>query len=189
MELTVKKKKKYTYEDYCRLTPPDSSCELINGDIVMEPAPYINHQLISRKIGFEINKFVTENALGEILFAPCDVFVDDYITVQPDIMFISKNRLAIIEKKYIKGAPDLVVEIISYGYGNIHRDTITKREIYAKFGVKEYWIVFPEEELVEILVLNKSGSYEAFETYKKSDTLESAVILPGLKIILTGIFE
>ena len=113
MKAIVNDMKKYTYEDYCRLTPADSKCELIDGEIVMEPAPYTNHQVISVKIFFELRKFVTENDLGEILFAPCDVLFEEKVTVQPDIMFISKERMDIIEKTHINGAPDLVVEIRS----------------------------------------------------------------------------
>ncbi|MFH1321135.1 MAG: Uma2 family endonuclease [Bacteroidota bacterium] len=186
MELTVKNKKKYTYQDYCRLTPADSKCELIDGDIIMEPAPFTNHQVISGRIEYVMRKFVNDNHLGEVLDAPCDVFFDEKVTVQPDIMFISKKRTGIIEEKNIKGAPDLVVEIISQG--SVYRDTVTKKVIYERFGVKEYWIVYPEEELIEIFLLNEKENYEVFKTFKKPEILESSFILPGFRINLREIF-
>lgn len=79
----------------------------------MTPSPVPKHQRISRKIEFFLDRHVTENDLGEIFYAPCDVYLDDKNVVQPDILFIAKNRMGIIGEKNIQGAPDLVIEIIS----------------------------------------------------------------------------
>jgi len=133
-------KKKYTYEDYLK-TPEDKRYELIEGELLMTPSPITSHQRISRKIEFLIEKFVTENDLGEVFYAPYDVHLDDENVVQPDIMFISKGRSKIIGEKNLLGAPDLVVEILSES--TAYRDLIQKKKLYAKFGVKEYWIVVP----------------------------------------------
>ena len=88
MATSIIEKKKYTYDDYIK-TPDDKRYELIEGELYMTPSPITNHQRISRKIEFFLEKFVTENELGEIFYAPYDVYFDDENVVQPDILFIS----------------------------------------------------------------------------------------------------
>jgi len=183
MAPTVIEKKRYTYEDYLK-TPDDERYELIEGELLMTPSPIPKHQRISREIEFELMKFAKENDLGEIFDAPCDVYLDNENVVQPDILFISKERLDIIGEKNIQGAPDLVIEIISES--TAYRDLVQKKKLYAKFGVKEYWIVIPREELIEVYIL-KDNTYMLHKTYSKDDTLESPY-LRNLKVELTGIF-
>jgi Uma2 family endonuclease len=175
-------KKKYTYEDYIKISD-DKRYELINGELIMTPLPVPKHQRVSRKIEFILEKFVSGNNLGEVFYAPCDVYLDNENVVQPDILFISKDRLDIIGEKNIQGAPDLVVEIISEN--SVYRDMVQKKKLYAKFNVKEYWIVIPEEKEVEVYIL-EGGVHRLYKTYKV-DILESAS-LKGLKIGLKGIF-
>ena len=93
-------KKKHTYEDYLK-TPEDKRYELVNGELIMTPSPTPNHQRISGKLEFVVRKFVTENNLGEVFDAPCDVYLDDENVVQPDILFVSKDRLDIIGEKNV----------------------------------------------------------------------------------------
>ena len=180
---TVVEKKKYTYEDYLK-TPKDKRYELIDGELLMTPSPIPNHQRISGKLEFVVRKFVTENNLGEVFYAPCDVYLDDENVVQPDILFISKERLDIIGDKNIQSAPDIVIEIISEN--SVYRDMVQKKRLYARFGVKEYWIVIPEEKEVEVYIL-KDEAYQLYKTYTKVDILESPS-LKGLKIGLKEIF-
>lgn len=183
MTPAVIEKKKYTYEDYLK-TPEDERYELIEGELIMSPSPIPKHQRISRKIEFILEKYVTENDLGEVFYAPCDVYLDDENVIQPDILFISKDRLNMIGGKNIQGAPDLIMEIISEN--TAYRDFVQKKRLYAKFGVKEYWIVIPEEKLIEIYTL-KDNTYTLYKTYYKDDILESPY-LRNLKIELKGIF-
>ncbi len=183
MSPTVKEKKKYTYKDYLN-TSDDERYELIEGDMLMTPAPSTIHQRISRKIEFMLEKFVTENDLGEVFYAPCDVYLDDDNVVQPDILFISKERSNIIAEKNIQGAPDLVIEIISES--TAYRDFVQKKKLYAKFRVKEYWIVIPEEESIEVHVL-KDNIYTLHKSYGREETLES-FSLKDFRIRLKSIF-
>lgn len=184
MPLTLPEKKRYTYEDYLR-TPDDERYELIEGELIMTPSPVPSHQRISRELGFELLKFVKENNLGEVFYAPCDVVLDNENVVQPDILFITKDRLNIIGDKNIKAAPDLVVEIISEN--SAYRDLIQKKRLYATFGVKEFWLVIPKEELIEVYTLGER-EFELFKRYRKDDGLESP-LLKGLKIELKRVFE
>ena len=183
MEPAVVEKKKYTYEDYLK-TPDDKRYELIEGELLMTPSPVTKHQRISGKLEFALRRFVTENGLGEVFDAPLDVYLDNENVVQPDILFISKERLNIIGEKNIQGAPDLAIEIISES--TAYRDLVQKKKLYAKFGVKEYWIVVPGEESVEIYIL-RDNVYQPYKTYSKDDILDSPC-LQGLKIRLKEIF-
>jgi Uma2 family endonuclease len=183
MTTVVEKRKKYTYKDYVN-TPDDKRYELIEGELLMTPSPTTKHQRVLREIEFILKKFVSENNLGEIFFAPYDVYLDGENVIQPDIMFISKERLNIIGEKNIQGAPCLTIEIISES--SAYRDMVQKKKLYAKFGVKEYWIVIPEEELIEIYSL-ENGIYQLSKVYRKNEVLESAT-LKCLKIELKEIF-
>jgi Uma2 family endonuclease len=183
MAEAVVEKKRYTYEDYLK-TPEDERYELIEGELLMTPSPAPRHQRISRKIEFILEKFVTENNLGEVFYAPMDVYLDDESVVQPDILFISRDRLNIIGEKNIQGAPDLVIEIISES--SAYRDMVRKKKLYAKYGVKEYWIVIPEEGSIEIYAL-ADNKYNLHKAYNKDETLESPY-LKELSIRLSGIF-
>ncbi|MDP2754548.1 MAG: Uma2 family endonuclease [Nitrospirota bacterium] len=183
MAEAVIEKKKYTYEDYLK-TSDDKRYELIEGELLMTPSPVPEHQRISRKIESIIEKFINEKNPGEVFDAPCDVYLDDENVVQPDVFFISKERLDIIGDKNIKGAPDLVIEIISEN--SAYRDMVQKKKLYARFGVKEYWIVIPEEKLIEIYIL-KDNTFQLYKTYSSDDTLESPY-LKGLKIVLKEVF-
>ncbi len=176
-------KKKYTYEDYIK-TPEDTKYELIEGELLMTPSPIPKHQRISIRLAATIFKFVTEKDLGEVFDAPCDVCLDNKNVVQPDILFISKDRVNIIGEKNIQGTPDFIIEIISEN--TAYRDTIQKKRLYAKFGVKEYWIVAPEDKIVEFYFL-KDGEYQLIKTFLEKDTIESYLI-KGLKIDLGEIF-
>ena len=184
MATSIIEKKKYTYDDYLK-TPDDKRYELIEGELYMTPSPITNHQRISGRIEFELRKFVVENDCGEVFDAPYDVYFDDENVVQPDILFISKDRLNIIGDKNLQGAPDLVIEILSES--NAYRDLIQKKKLYARFGVKEYWIVVPGEKTIDIHIL-KEKTYQLYKTLGEDDTLESQ-ILKGFKMELKAIFK
>lgn len=178
-----KKPKKYTYEDYCKASD-DKRYELIDGELLMTPSPVTRHQRVSGKLGFILQKFITENKLGELFDAPYDVYFDNENVVQPDLLFISKNRLHIISEKNVQGAPDLVIEIISEN--SAYRDMVQKKKLYAKFGVKEYWIVIPEGEDIEIYTLQENA-YRLYKAYGKGTVLESP-LLKGLTLTCMDIF-
>jgi Uma2 family endonuclease len=123
---TALERKKYTYKDYLE-TPEDKRFELIEGELLMTPSPITKHQRISRELGFALHKFVTEHKIGEVLVAPLDVYFDDRNVVQPDILFISRERSSIIGDKNAQGAPDLAIEIISES--TAYRDLVQKKRL------------------------------------------------------------
>lgn len=174
---------KFTYQDYLQL-PEDRRYEIVDGDLYMVPAPVPSHQRVSRNLEFHLHRFVTERDLGEVFDAPCDLLLSDTDVVQPDLFYISKERLSIIKEANIQGAPDLVIEILSPA--TEQRDRGIKQKLYARVGVAEYWIVDPVAKICEVLTL-RAGVFELAGRYCGQDFLVS-LLLPGLRIPLSQIF-
>ncbi|MBU1488099.1 Uma2 family endonuclease [bacterium] len=175
---------RFTYEDYLHLPDDGKRYQIIEGEVYMCPSPIPNHQRIIGRLFEIINRFVLKNSLGEVFLAPCDIIFSDENIVQPDIFFISKERSQIVTQKNIQGAPDLAIEILSPH--SLKIDKLLKRNLYAKYGVQEYWIVDGEKREVEVLV-QRGKAYQIKGKYKKGDTLESG-LLKGLRIDLEVIF-
>jgi Uma2 family endonuclease len=176
---------RFTYEDY-RTAPPDRRYELLDGDLVMTPAPNLKLQRAQVRLGEPLARFVRENALGEFFFAPCDVVLSDTDVVQPDLLFVSRDRRHLLSGgDNVRGAPDLVVEILSPATAD--RDRGYKRALYAKHGVKEYWLVDPAAETVAILRL-RGGALVVAHTFGRNETLRSP-LLAGFELALDEVFS
>ncbi len=178
------KEKVWTYEDYLKLED-DKRYEVIKGRLMEMPAPNFEHQRILNFINLKMYNFVLEKDLGEIVPSPFDIILSDNIVVQPDIVFISNENLKNIREGRLFGAPDLVVEIVSPG--SFKRDRYEKFEIYEEFGIKEYWIVYPGEKVIEVWVLGENGEYELYSFAEKEGKIKSKV-LEGLEIDLKEVF-
>jgi Uma2 family endonuclease len=174
---------RYNYNDYL-LLPEGKRYEILDGELFMVPAPNVRHQRLSKKLAVALIGHTEARGLGEILYAPCDLLLSEENIVQPDILFVRKERLGIVGEANITDAPDLVVEILSPGTRN--KDLELKRKIYARFGVQEYWIVDPEADTVEVLVWSELG-YVATGIYRKADNLSSP-LLPDLRLPLSAVF-
>ena len=176
-------KKKTTYADYVKIDD-NNRYEVFHGELRMVPAPSTDHQGISRNLGFLIWEFVKEKGLGKVFFAPIDVVFDDDEVYQPDIVFIKGERRNIIKKNAIHGVPDLAVEIMSPS--STFYDTVEKKEVYRKYGVKEYWLVFPDEKGIEVLTLEKQGYLEFCKARKKG--MVKSKMLEGFEVDLKEVF-
>ena len=152
------RKRDYTYADYEKL-PEGAPYQLIGGNLVKEPAPVPYHQILSKRIALELATFVEKNGLGEVLYAPTDVYFSEKEVYQPDIMFISRERMNIIGEKNIEAAPDLIIEILSPS--SAYYDLRHKMRVYETSGVKEYWIVDPIEKGIEVYQ-NINGEFRLF---------------------------
>ncbi|MDK2887512.1 MAG: hypothetical protein PWP72_390 [Thermoanaerobacter sp.] len=184
VEIAAAGEKKHTYTDYCKL-PEGAPYQLIGGEFVLTPAPSTYHQIISMKLEFQIVTFVTRQNLGLVLHAPIDVYLGETETYQPDIIFIARERMNIIEPQRINGAPDLVVEILSPT--TAYYDLRKKFKVYERCGVKEYWIVDPEEKSIQVFLL-KEGRFVLDQEAEQTGEISSRV-LSGLTIRLESIFE
>ena len=143
--------------------------------MVLVPSPPVYHQRVLGNLMFVLCRFPLDVVLGE---------GDEREVVQPDIFFISKEREKIIAEEEIRGAPDLVIEITSPATED--RDRHYKKTLYARHGVKEYWIVDPKEKTVEVYALDTKG-FELVKGYEANENLESA-LLPELKVDLGEVF-
>src|ERR1700722_13506557 len=137
--------------DYQEMPEGPPYYQVIEGDLIMSPSPNIYHQEILGRIYSLISQFLDKHPLGKVYFAPVDVFLGDINVYQPDILFISNQRRSIITGQGIEGAPDLVVETLSPSTARY--DKGSKRKIYARFGVKELWLVGPDERTVQVYFL------------------------------------
>ena len=181
--VSPKPKAKLTYEDYAK-TPDDERWELIDGELFRMPSPNIAHQRTSRLLLLRMAPFVEERNLGEVFDAPMDVVLSDTDTVEPDLLFISRERMGIITRLNIQGAPDLVVEI--HSPSTAQRDLTAKRELYARHGVKEYWPINPEARTVTVLLLD-NGDFVEVGFYREGDTVTSPT-LEGFSFRVEEIF-
>lgn len=175
---------KFNYYDYT-LMPEDKRCELIEGEFFMTPSPTSVHQLASIRLEHHLSEHVQRKKLGLVLNAPMDVVLSDEDVVQPDIIFISNERKGILTKENIRGAPDLLVEILSPS--NAKRDLVIKKKIYAKFAVREYWIVDPEAKTAEVMTWTENG-FKTIQVYPENGTLRSEII-PEFSFPVATLFE
>ncbi len=175
---------RFNYHDYLQL-PEDKRYEILDGELCVVPAPNTRHQRSFRELFNALVSHTRERKLGEVLSAPYDVVLSDENVLQPDILFVCKERLGIIGDANIRGAPDLVIEILSPS--NRRKDIEIKRKIYAAFGVREYWIVDPDMETVEVLVWGEKGYSSA--GVLGSDDILSSPLLPELNLPLSSVFD
>jgi Uma2 family endonuclease len=180
MAFAVKRDKTYTYQDYLTW-PGDERWEIIAGTAYdMSPAPRIKHQNITSNFHIKLKMHPNNSCYTGI--APTDVVFDEYNVVQPDV-FLVCTRSKITEDN-IQGSPDLIVEVISKG--TEVKDRREKKNLYEKFGLKEYILVFPEREYVERYCLEK-GKYGSPEIFNWDEILNLTVF--DFEINLWEIFE
>jgi Uma2 family endonuclease len=179
-----KPKAKLTVEDYLK-TSEGERYELTDGELIPVASPGKSHQRTLKRIGFPLNVFVDERNLGEVIFGPRDVVLTDTYVFVPDLLFISNERARIDTYTVVQGAPDLVVEIRSPS--TEHIDWTTKRELYAQHGVKEYWLVHPDDGIVWVLLLS-DGVFTISGVYAAGDTLTSPT-LEGFTLDLEKVFQ
>jgi len=146
-----------TVEDLDAMPEDGNRYEVIEGELFVSRAPGLPHQILSVNILYEFKKYLSLNAIGVIVATPGLVF-DQYSGVIPDLVFFTHGRGAeIIANERLVAAPDIAVEILSRGSENVARDRVAKRQLYAKHGVKEYWIVDGENRAIEIYRLGTKG--------------------------------
>ncbi len=178
------KRKKLTYQDYLNLPPDDFRYQLIEGELIMTPAPKVIHQIVKSNIEKHLRNFVEENQLGLVLDAPCDVYFDEKNVLQPDIFFISQKRSQIINEDMINGAPDLIIEVLSPH--SAYYDLVEKKALYERHNVLEYWLVDPKLKWIEIYIL-KDQKFHLHQRAENKQTITSH-LLKGFSLPLEQVF-
>ena len=177
-------KRRYTYEELVAEMPETNQpCELWDGELIMSPAPSFYHQkLCFAFIGSSMIGLLTANWARS--WPAIDMVLSPHRVTQPDVAFIAQDRLGIITKT-INGPVDLAAEIISLGHRN--RDRIEKRDLYEQYGVREYWLIDPEAQTVEVLHL-ESGRYQLFMRGTPGQVVASK-LLPGFETQVAALFR
>lgn len=178
-----------SYADYVDL-PDDPRGEVLDGVFVVSPSPTLRHQDLAGEIFFELKSWLRAHpAAGRVFSAPVDVVLRaerPAVVVQPDVLFVLAAGSAVMMKGAIHGAPDLVVEVVSPSSAG--RDAITKRDLYARYGTREYWLVWPDEARVDVLVADETGAFGAPRTLDRTAALTSD-LLPGFALPLAGLWD
>jgi Uma2 family endonuclease len=165
-------KKVWTYEEYYQLND-DKRYEILQGELIIVPAPDLEHQRISRKLEIKMALFIESKNSGELFHAPVDVILEKGQVVQPDIVYVSNENSKLLQKRGIFGSPDLIVEIISPS--SIKVDRHVKFSIYESFKVKEYWVMDPANKTIEIFLLEKD-KYKLFCFAEQDEIAKSSVL-------------
>ncbi len=169
-----------TYEDYMELPNDGKRYEIIDGELHVAPAPGANiHQTVLVRLCARLFNHVEAHDLGSVLPSPVDVVLSDYDVVQPDIVFVARERLGIV-KREITGPPDLTVEIISPGSARL--DRTVKRKLYAVHGVRYYWLVDPLVRRLEEYEL--VGNAYRLRSRAEGEAAFKPALFPDLEILL-----
>ncbi len=173
-----------TYGDYLK-TPEGAAYQLINGELIMAPAPGLRHHDIAATIVEALRRFVKKRGLGRVFNAPVDVYFSQRETYQPDIFFVSKEKLHLVGRDKVKGPPDLIIEILSPKTARY--DLSEKKHVYESYGVKEYWIVDPNEKTIEVF----EYSFKGFVSIAKAEGKGriGSQVLDGFSVRVEKIFE
>lgn len=147
----------WDYESYAEIPYDGQRHEIIAGEHFVNAAPNLYHQHVSRHIQFQLFTAIELSGLGFVINAPIDVELSERDIVQPDLVVVRKARSEILVPTRLQGIPDLVVEILSPS--NSDYDLTTKRQLYERCGVPEYWIVDPVEHKAIKLIL-QGGVYQ-----------------------------
>lgn len=169
--MAVKAKRVFTYADLQTFPEDNLRREIIDGELIVTAAPRIRHQRVVANLTARLWLYAAEHG-GEVLPAPTDVFFADDNVVEPDVLFVTAANLSKLEDRFVRSAPDLVVEISSPSTRKL--ELVRKRELYERFGVPEYWYI--DIELDQIQVYRLAESYGIARIVGRGDTIESQAL-------------
>ena len=177
---------KFTYDDFLNFPNDGNRHELIDGDHYVTPSPNTTHQRVSRRLMVALDRYLERHGIGEMFSAPFDVVFSDLDVVEPDLLYISRARGGILTSQHVRGAPDLVVEILAPS--TRRTDEVTKRKLYERFGVGEYWVVDPELETTKIYRRVGDAFLRAAELSVEQAHTLTTPLLPEFSILLADVF-
>ena len=179
----TKPRGEWRYEDLFDLPDDGRRYEIIDGELYEMPAPGVDHAIAITNLMLLLGPIVRSLG-GRILTAPVDVFFVGANPVEPDILVLLPDRLHLISRRGVEGAPNLLIEILSPS--NPEHDLVTKRALYARGGVDEYWLVDPEVGVIEVLVLEAGG----YRTHARAagDQPVASPLLPTLSFPASAAF-
>ncbi len=177
--------KLYTYDELCaQMEETNQPHELWDGELIMSPAPFWFHQEVLLRFYRSLFDWVTPRRLGKVVASPIDMVLSPHRMVQPDVAYISKENLGRIQN-VIMGPADLVAEVLSPG--GRRRDRVDKKDLYEQHGVREYWIIDPEAQSVDVLSLSAGLEFTLVGRFGRGEVAVS-VLLPGFSIDAARLF-
>jgi Uma2 family endonuclease len=173
-----------TYDDLERIPQerPGDRHELIGGVLYVTASPIPLHQIASGNFMFALERVVRSKRLGWVFSAPVDVYFTPEDNVVPDVCFVRRDRLSIIGEKKIEGVPDLIAEVLSPSTRS--RDRGLKKALYARFGVREYWLLDPVPRTVTVWFHENGNSVELPIT----DGIARSRVVPGFAVAVADLF-
>lgn len=163
----------WTYETYSALPDDGRYYEVIQGVLMMSPAPEMAHQGIVGLIYRYLSEHIFSTGRGLVFTGPADVVLSPKKIVQPDVLVLLEEHLHRLKEKCVEGAPDLVVEIISPSSETY--DRLVKYNLYEQEGISEYWLVDPKEQSIEVFVL-ETGKYSSLGVFRREQIVQSRLV-------------
>jgi Uma2 family endonuclease len=179
---------KLTYDDFVLFPDDGLRHELIDGEHYVTASPILKHQKVLANLYFLIESWLRLHQVGEVFFAPVDVVLSRFDVVEPDLLYMSKERKAqIANDANVQGPPELVVEVGSPS--TRRRDETLKRALYERAGVSEYWVVDPELDVVRVYRRDGERFARPIELSLEAGDVLTTPLLPGLELPLSEIFR
>ena len=177
---------KFTYEDFLNFPNDGKRHEIIEGEHYVTPSPNTKHQTVSLNLTLLLGTYLKHHPIGRVFAAPFDVIFSDLDIVEPDLLYISRERAGILTDKHVRGSPDLVVEIASPGTRKT--DEVTKRKLYERFDVREYWVVDPELDAIKVYRRDDGIFARAAELTAEAGDILTTPLLPEFSVSLADLF-
>ena len=178
---------KFTYEDFLLFPDDGKRHEIIDGEHYVTPSPNLKHQAASGNLFGLLWTHLRRHPIGRIFAAPFDVVFSDLDVVEPDLLYVSRDRFEVLTRQHVRGAPDLVIEILSPG--TRRTDEMTKRKLYERFGVLEYWVVDPELDTIKVYRRGEQNTFVRVEELTlEHEGVLTTPLLPGWSAPLGEIF-
>ena len=178
---------KFTLEDFLNFPDDGKRHEIIDGDHYVTPSPKTRHQMVSMNLTRAFVLYLDRHPIGRLFAAPFDVVLSDLDVVEPDLLYISNERTGILTDAHVRGAPDIVIEILSSG--TRRRDEGIKRKLYERVGVREYWLVDPEIDSVKVFRQVDGVFVRVAELSVEANDTLTTPLLPSFSAPLAEIFS
>jgi Uma2 family endonuclease len=186
MPITSRPDERLTFDDFMRIPYDGLRHEIIDGVHYATPSPSVRHQLIGGRLYLAIgNHLVAHPEQGRVFYAPCDVVLSFVDVAEPDLLVVAGDQFGIVTEANVQGAPAIVIEVLSPNTRKVA--LVTKRNLFERGGVREYWIVDPKAEVLKVFKRATGGSFPRAIALSAGDTLTTP-ILPGLTIAIVDLF-
>jgi Uma2 family endonuclease len=178
-----------TYDDFVLFPDDGLRHELIDGEHYVTPSPNTRHQRLVGRLHAAFVVYLRDHPqAGEAFLAPFDVVFTQFDVVEPDLLFIAADQREIVTEKHVRGAPAIVIEILSAGTRKV--DEKIKYRLFERAGVREYWLVDPELDVVQIYRRAADGTLpRAAELTAEAGETLTTPLLPGLAVPLADLFR